>query len=129
MTEVSRSIEIAAAPERVFSFVSDVANLPRFVPTVRSAEATEQGKVHVEGEVHGQHYADDGHIYTDPERKLMRWGSGKTGYRGELMVDPAGGGSRVAITLHFHDASDAPPREDIDASLGEALARLQSALD
>ncbi len=128
MTEFSRSVEIPVSPERIFAFVSDVSNLPRFVPTTRSAEATGPGKVHVEGEAHGHHYSSDGHFYIDPDHRLMRWGSGETGYRGELKIHEEPSGSRVEISLHLHDDAETPPEEEVVRNLEESLERLRSQL-
>jgi hypothetical protein len=126
MTDIRRAIDIPADPDRIFAFASDLHNLPRYVPTARSAEATGVGKIHVEGEIHGQHYADDGHMFVDAGRRLMSWGSGETGYRGELTVEQAGDGARVEISLHFHDDGEAPSVSEIGRSLDESLARLKS---
>ena len=126
MTDIRRSIDISANPDHIFAFASDVHNLPRYVPTARSAEATGAGKVHVEGETHGRHYANDGHMFVDADRRLMSWGSGESGYRGELTVESAGDGARVEISLHFHDGGHMPPEEEIGRSLDESLVRLKS---
>lgn len=128
MTEFSHSIDIPVAPERVFAFVSDVSNLPQFVPTTRSAEATGPGKVHVEGEAHGYHYSSDGHFYVDADHRLMRWGSGESGYRGELKIHEEPSGSRVEISLHLHDDAETPPEEEVTQNLQESLERLRSQL-
>ncbi len=130
MSDFSREIEIPASPARTFAFVADVANMPRYVPTTRSAEMTSPGHVHVEGKAHGATYADEGHIYVDAERRLMRWGSGESAYRGELAVsDGDDGGARVTIKLHFSESHGAvPDRADAEKSLDESLDRLRGAL-
>ncbi len=127
MPDFSRSIDVGASPDKTFAFVSDIVNLPRYVPTTRSAEETGIGKVHVVGVAHGHDYADDGHFYVDAERRLMRWGSGESAYRGELAVSEAPGGSHVAISLHFHSLSEAAESE-IEKSLQTSLERLRSEL-
>lgn len=128
MTDYCRSIDIPVPSERAFAFVSEVSNFPRFVPTTRSARA-DGGHVHVEGVSHGASYADDGRIYIDTERRLMRWGSGETAYRGELSVDEANGGSRIEIKLHFSDGAEhVPPPQDVERGLEESLARLRKEL-
>lgn len=129
MAEYSRSIDIQASPDSAFAFVSDVSNLPRYVPTTRRAEA-DQGHVHVEGVSHGEPYEDEGHIYVDYERRIMRWGSGATSYRGELSVSEAGSGtSHVEIHLHFKDANGHTPEpQEIEKSLDQSLQRLRDEL-
>jgi hypothetical protein len=127
MPEFSRSIDVAASPDEAFAFVSDVSNLPRYVPTTRSAETSGSGKVHVEGVAGGKDYSDDGHIYVDTDRRLMRWGSGESAYRGELSVSDAASGARVEISLHFHKAPDLGGGE-VEKSLEDSLKRLRSEL-
>ena len=127
MPEFTRSIDIDASSDQTFAFVSDVSNLPRYVPTTRSAEVTSSGHVRVQGVANGDEYADDGHIFIDADRKLMRWGSGASAYRGELTVAGHGETARVAIQLHFRDGH-APDEAIIERSLDESLQRLKDQL-
>ena len=129
MTEYRRAIDIPVSAEKAFAFVSDLNNLPRFVPTTRSAEL-QDGHVHVEGLVNGQEYHDDGQIYVDPDQRLMRWGSGASAYRGELEVSESGvGQSLVTISLHFREGGGhAPEPQQIERSLDESIQRLKSEL-
>jgi hypothetical protein len=127
MTDYSNSIDIPVPSQRTFAFVSDVSNFPRFVPTTRRA-SMDGGHIHVEGISHGASYADDGRLYIDAERRLMRWGSGESAYRGELSVNEANGGSRVEIKLHFKGSEHAPPPQEVERSLEESLARLRQEL-
>jgi hypothetical protein len=130
MADYCSSIDIPIPSERTFAFVSDVSNFPRFVPTTRRARA-DGGHVHVEGVSHGASYADDGHLYVDPERRLMRWGSGESAYRGELSIDDVdnGSASHVEIKLHFSEGFvHAPSPEEVEQSLEESLARLRQEL-
>lgn len=129
MADYCSSIEIPASSEQAFAFASDVSNFPRFVPTTRRAKAT-GGHVHVEGVSHGAGYADDGQLYVDTEHKLMRWGSGESGYRGELSIsDAGGGGSRIEIKLHFSERlGHVPPSQEVSSGLEECLARLRQEL-
>ncbi len=130
MSDYSKSIEIAASPEQTFAFASDVANLPRYVPTTDSAASDGSGHVHVEGQAHGTTYANDGQLYVDADRRLMSWGSGESAYRGELTVAAnAQGGSTVEIKLHFNpDRSHAPSTEEVESGLAQSLDRLKSAI-
>lgn len=129
MADYCSSIDIPVPSERAFAFASDVSNFPRFVPTTRRAES-DGSHVHVEGVSHGASYADDGQIYVDLEQKVMRWGSGETAYRGELLVsDAGGGGSHIEIKLHFSERlGHIPPPEDIERGLEESLTRLRQEL-
>jgi len=129
MADYCSSIDIPVPSERAFAFVSDVANLPRYVPTTQRANAN-AGHVHVEGVSHGASYANDGQLYVDAERRLMRWGSGERAYRGELSVSEANEGvSHVEIKLHFSEGhGHVPPPEEVEQSLQESLERLRQEL-
>jgi len=129
MAEYHRAVDVPVSADEAFAFVSDLGNLPRFVPTTRSAEA-EGSHVHVEGVAGGQEYHDDGQIYVDAERRLMRWGSGATAYRGELSVRESGAEqAQVEINLHFRDGGDhAPQPQQIEQSLDQSLERLKTEL-
>lgn len=129
MADYHREIDIAVPADEAFAFVSNLDNLPGFVPTTRRAEA-EEGHVHVEGVSHGQTYHDDGQIYVDAERWLMSWGSGASAYRGELRVSEAGERqAHVEIDLHFRDSAEhAPQPAQVEESLDQSLQRLRDEL-
>ena len=128
MTDYHREIDIEVPADRAFAFVSNLDNLPRFVPTTRHAEVDE-GHVHVEGMSDGHSYHDDGQLYVDADRRLMRWGSGASAYRGELSVSGAGEKAHVEIHLHFSDsaAGQMSPAQ-VEQSLDQSLQRLRDEL-
>jgi uncharacterized membrane protein len=129
MADYHRAIDIPVTADQAFAFVSDLDNLPRFVPTTRHAEA-EGGHVHVEGSVAGQEYHDDGQIYVDADQRLMRWGSGASAYRGELRVTERGSdAAQVEVKLHFREeGGDGPQPGQVEQSLDQSLERLKSEL-
>jgi uncharacterized protein YndB with AHSA1/START domain len=49
MPDYEHSLTIEASPETVFDFVSDIANLPKYLPTTHHAEAQPGGRVRVQG--------------------------------------------------------------------------------
>jgi hypothetical protein len=69
MTDYHREIDIEVSADKAFAFVSNLDNLPLFVPTTRHAEADE-GHVHVEGVSEGHSYHDDGQLYVDADRRM-----------------------------------------------------------
>lgn len=60
----------------------------------------------------------------------MRWGSGATAYRGELLISESGASqAHVEINLHFRDGGDhAPQLQEIEQSLDQSLERLKAEL-
>lgn len=129
MTDYHREIDIEVSADQAFAFVSNIANLPRFVPTTRKADV-EHGHIHIDGVAGGRPYHDDGQIYVDADQRVMRWGSGASAYRGELSVSEGGAHtSRVAINLHFRDGdSHVPDAQQIEQSLDESMQRLREEL-
>ena len=124
--ESSRSIQ--AAPDEVFAFVSDVENLPSFVPTARAAQAAGAGRAHVEGEALGRTYDSEGYFRADPARRRMDWGVDvHEGYSGWLEVAERDPGSQVTIHLSFPAAS--PDGAGLDETDSSRPAAVRDGLD
>jgi Polyketide cyclase / dehydrase and lipid transport len=129
VADYHRVIDVQVSADQAFAFVADIANLPRFVPTTRRAGA-EQGQVHVDGVAGGRPYHDDGQIYIDADQRVMRWGSGASGYRGELSISESSDRqARIEINLHFRDGdAHTPDRQQIEQSLDASVQRLHDEL-
>lgn len=104
---------IQASPDEVFAFVSDVRNLPRYLPTTQRAEP--QDGERVEGEAQGHHYQADGHFHQDPQNRRLEWGSdGEINYSGTLEVRPGGdSASEVRVHLRFEPDPQRAPNQDM----------------
>ncbi len=123
-------IGIDADPQAVFAYVSDVANLPGYLPPIREAsarplaEGTEtdpevQGAtgVHLVGEVKGQQFENDGWFLADDGARTLRWGAQtERTYSGRLQVTEDGGASRLQVQLEFGPGS---PDDDLQAQSGD----------
>jgi hypothetical protein len=53
MPEYEHSQTIQAAPQTIFDFVADVSNLPKYLPTTKSAQEQGEERVRVQGEAKG----------------------------------------------------------------------------
>ena len=107
MSEFEESIHVEAPAEAVFDFVSDVQNLPHYLPTVRRAAPQPGERVEVEGVVGGRHYLSDGDFRVDHGKRCMQWGSdGENQYRGWMMVGGRNGSSEVRVHLSFTPRPD-----------------------
>ena len=108
MAEYQQSATVKVPADRVFQLVSDVQNLPKYLPTLQRADPEGQGRVHLEGNAYGHHYEGSGSMRVDQASRRMEWGSDEgITYRGWLQVKEAGASSsEVTIHLSF---SDAPP--------------------
>ncbi len=112
MSEFEQSTTVQAAPDAVWEFVSDVRNLPKYLPTTHSAEPQKGERVRVKGEAQGHAYDADGYFRTDQSARRMEWGSdGEMKYSGWLQVAEAGQNASQ-VTVHI---AMSPPQEMIDA--------------
>src|SRR5690349_8011913 len=89
MAEYESSIVVEAAPDAVFQFVSDVRNLPKYLPTTHNAESQGEDRVRVQGKAAGHLYDSDGYFRVSPAAKKMEWGSdGERRYKGCMEIIP-----------------------------------------
>lgn len=125
MPEYEASRNIPADPEGVFQYVSDVNNLPQYLPTTHSAQPQGQGRVQVRGETQGHEYSADGFFHRDGGQNRMSWGSdGEMRYRGWMRVEPDGdSGSRVTVHLSFD------PPENMKQQMQDPGAKIQEGLE
>ena len=102
MPEYTDRVEIQAAPDAVFRFVSDIKNLPKYLPTVSGAHPQPDERVAVDGRANGHAYSSDGWFKVDEDARTMTWGSdGENDYSGKMTVSGAGGTSTVTCALQF----------------------------
>jgi uncharacterized protein YndB with AHSA1/START domain len=133
MSEFTDDLTIRATPDQVFRFVSDIANLPAYLPTTRHAQTDGPERVRVQGEAHGHRYDSDGYLRTDQQLKRMEWGADEGGYRGWLEIEPAPDGTRVAVGIMLKPAEaghgQGPSESDIRDGLRKALQSIQNHLE
>lgn len=108
MGTYEQSIAVAVPPARLYAYLSDVDNLPEYMPRITQAHAVDDGeavdvtaRIDPEGEepqtVHGEAW-----LRVREEGRGLEWGSqGPNDYHGELDVDAADdGGSTLIVRLH-----------------------------
>lgn len=111
--------ELTVSADEAFAFLSDVANLPRYLPPITEAhtidgevpEVPEVPEVHMEGHgPDGDAFAGEGPLRIDREARRMEWSSEITrAYSGWLTVADAGDGqSAVQVHLEFGPRSAEP---------------------
>ena len=114
MAEYTDRIDVAAPADAVFGFVSDVANLPKYLPTMHDAHTQGTDRVAVDGEANGHHYHSDGWFKVDQAGRSMSWGSdGENDYSGKMKVTGDGSKSQVECALRFS------PKPAIEKSMNE----------
>ncbi len=128
MAEYESSLPVSASPDTVFDFVSDIRNLPRYLPTTHHAEAQGPNRVRVQGEAGGHKYDSDGRFRADADERRLEWGSdGETAYEGWLEIEGAGDESLVTVHLSFAPRPDQAAR--MDEQTGDQDAAIQQGLD
>lgn len=123
MAEYQSTIEIKASPDRLFRFLSSVANLPAYLPHIKEARLEEGDHVFAVAESGGHRYELDGYFRVAPEIRRIDWGSdGTPPYRGWLEVREAGDPAR----LEAHLFMEAPrPEALVGRSLDDALLAIR----
>ncbi|WP_329000029.1 SRPBCC family protein [Kribbella sp. NBC_00709] len=137
---------VDVAPNILFEYLSDLDNLPEYLPRLRDVRRTEprpgeaQGlearrskqAVHEDIEVtaevpSGRQVRGEAWIEVVEENRSLRWGSpGEHDYHGELDVDfVADGTSRLTVRLDTAHAAD----EDTDGELQHVLETIKSSLE
>lgn len=123
---------IPAAPEDVFAFVSDVRNLPRYLPTTTWAAPQGEDRVRLAGSAAGKQYEDDGYLRCDQPAMRMEWGADEHHYSGEMQIRPDGDGSQVTVRLQFRTPPQdgrpggGPSEADIREGLRKALQSIEN---
>jgi uncharacterized membrane protein len=141
MSEFERKVTVNAEADRVFGFLAQVENMPRYLPTVHDAMPQGAERVRVQGRANGHEYDNDGFFRVDQERRRMEWGSdGEHQYRGWLQVsgspeDAIGGQAQVTVHLSFEPNAEVgralkeqtgDRNRTIDEGLGNAMVSIKN---
>lgn len=103
-TEFEQSITVTAAADGVFDFLSEVSNVPQYLPTVKSAQPQQGERIRTQGQSGDRTYDSDGHFRVDKQAQRIEWGSdGENDYGGWLAVQGQGE-SQSQVTVHIHFA-------------------------
>ena len=118
------SADLAAG--KVFEYLADVTNLPRYLPQMTSAVPAGGDKVRVEAQVGGRTESGEAWMRIDGERWRIEWGAeGDSGYAGKLVVTDDGP-DRCTIELDLHTAG--PDDPGIDDAVRRAVGDIITAL-
>lgn len=138
MKEYQQSKKVQASADEVFAFVSDIQNLPKYLPTVHNAMPQQGERIRVQGEAGGHRYDSDGHFRVDKANRRMEWGSdGEHNYSGSLEVKEAGDKSacEVAVNIKFDPKPELAQKFEqqggdrhrvINEGINKALASIQN---
>ena len=124
MPDFEQSREIDAAPDAVWSLVSDPDRLADWVPTTTASRPEGADAVHLQGESHGHDYDIRSGFVADSAARRLSWDSPRlSGYRGALLVAGHPGGSRVTVQVSIPDDLGRED-EEITRGLRETLDRI-----
>jgi hypothetical protein len=87
---------VAAAPDAVYAAISDVRNLPRFVPQMTAARPSGGDRVEIEARYEGREQHGDASFHADDGERKIEW-TAPSGYHGWMKVEPDGDGSRATL--------------------------------
>jgi carbon monoxide dehydrogenase subunit G len=107
---------VAAAAGAVYAAISDVTNLPAFVPQMTAARDAVQGKIEVDARYEGREQHGEASFDRDDAARRIEWRS-TSGYHGWMQVDEDGDGSRLTLFLDtpHPSASDNDIASTLDA--------------
>ena len=126
---------VAASPDELFSYLSDVHNLPEYFAAMKTAEpaGAAQGAAPPDAEavrsvavVEGQQVEGEAWFRRDADTRSLSWGSeGPNDYHGELTVAGEGGSSTVSVRLVTEHAEG----ERIQEGLEQTLATIKEKVE
>ncbi|WP_168582501.1 SRPBCC family protein [Gephyromycinifex aptenodytis] len=133
MPEFSKSIHVDVEPRRLFDYLSDVGNLPRYMPRLSHAEpAGDDGAVQVTAHPKlpdGRQVEVKGTAWTrvDELGRRFSWGSvgSRNNYRGTFDIDPVESGSQLTVTIVSERADGAA----VQTGLGDTLASIKNLVE
>ncbi len=126
--EFEASKYVGAKSDAVFEFVSEISNMPKYMPTTKKAEAQGTDRVRVQGGGEGFQYDSDGYLRRNDENNRLEWGADEGHYNGWMEVKDQGEGAEVTIHLTFKN-QDGIPSEHVNEGLESALSSIKNYLE
>lgn len=103
-TDFEQSTTVTAPADDIFDFISDIRNVPQYLPTVKNAQPQEGERIRTQGQAGDRTYDSDGHFRIDKQSRRIEWGSdGENDYRGWLEVQSEEE-SRSLVKVYIHYA-------------------------
>ena len=96
---------VAASAEAVYAAISNLSNLPRFVPQMTAVRRATGDRVEVDARYDGHEQHGEASFKADDGERRIEW-SAPSGYHGWMKVDPDGDGSRLTLFLDTRHGSE-----------------------
>ncbi|MCU0569584.1 MAG: SRPBCC family protein [Oculatellaceae cyanobacterium Prado106] len=130
-TDFEQSITVHAPADRIFEYLSDVQNVPEYLPTVTHAERQSGEHIRTQGHAGNHEYDSDGHFRIDHQQHRLEWGSdGENDYSGWLEVNGSGDQSEVKVHIHYappaemqQDMAEQSPQHSFESAMNEGIGK------
>jgi hypothetical protein len=96
---------VAAPPDAVYAAISDVGNLPRFVPQMTAARRSDGDRVEIDARYEGREQHGEASFQAHDAERKIEW-SAPSGYHGWMQVAADGDGSRLTLFLNTQHGSE-----------------------
>ncbi|MFL6145421.1 MAG: SRPBCC family protein [Labedaea sp.] len=126
MPTYRRSRTLQAGEERVFEYLADIRNLPRYVDRITSARSVGGDTVAVTAEEHGQTERGEAWLRVDRTARRIQWGSEEgNDYSGTL--DLHADQDRTVVDLEVQ--TERTQADEINRSMDATLDRIQEQIE
>lgn len=125
MGDFTDSTTVDVPADRLFEYLSDVSNLPKYFARMTSAQPGDGREVHTTARMpDGTEVEGDAWFTVDQSAHRIEWGSeGPNDYHGHLDVTPSGDTSTVEVHLHTTRVDDG--NEQVRDGVRETLAAIK----
>lgn len=133
MGDYERSTTVQVPPDRLFSYLADVVNLPAYLPRLTSATPTHDDKVDVTAHIDPpggppQDVQSEAWMKVVTDGRTLQWGApGPDDYHGELDVGPGDDVSSSRLTVRLHTGRAEGPA--VDDGLTETIEGIRHAVE
>jgi uncharacterized membrane protein len=133
MADFEKSTTVDIAPSELFGYLSDVRNLPAYMPRLTSVRPEADGKVHVTAHIDPadgpeQDVEGEAWVKVKQEGRTLQWGApGPHDYHGELDVDPGPGEGTSTLTVRLH--TERAEGDDVDRAVQETVDGIKRAVE
>lgn len=133
MGDYNDTITVTVTPDRLFSYLADVQNLPAYLPRLTSARSHGNNRVTVTAHLDPadapeQDVTGEAWIRVIEDGKSLEWGApGPHDYHGRLHVAPGEDPATSRLTVQLH--TDSTEGAQVDHGLEEALRGIKSAVE
>lgn len=126
MADFTGKTDVATDPDALFSYLSEVGNLPGYFSRITSARREEGEEVHTTATLEdGRQVEGTAWFRVDRSAQRIEWGSeGPSSYEGSLEVRAAGSGSEVEV--HLHTTRVAEGDQEVQDGISETLASIKA---